>query len=146
MNKCDRLPKAVALFLYAKATIAIRPEARVETATAFWTERPLGQRHRIGMWQVSPGFSTIRPTPPKIARNPYSQNSAKTTTSIRPVTPGQREGMLIQSRNILASSQSNRQHHKASTRFAGRDVWTSAIVADRRFRARCIGATTCYCN
>ena len=32
-------------------------------------------------------FPTIRPTPPKMARNPYSQNSAKTTTSIRPVTP-----------------------------------------------------------
>jgi len=51
--------------------------------------------------------------------------------------PVQREGMLIQSSNILASSGSNHQHHKASTRFAGRDVWTSAIVADRRFRARC---------
>jgi len=29
--------------------------------------------------------------------------------------PVQRDGMLIQSRNILASSQSNHLHHKAST-------------------------------
>jgi len=36
--------------------------------------------------------------------------------------PVQREGTLIQSRNILASSSSNHQHHKASTRFAGRDL------------------------
>jgi len=35
--------------------------------------------------------------------------------------PAQREGMLIQSRNIDASSSSNRQHHNASTHFAGRD-------------------------
>jgi len=35
--------------------------------------------------------------------------------------PVQREGMLIQSRNILASSRSSRLHHNASTHFAGRD-------------------------
>jgi len=35
--------------------------------------------------------------------------------------PVQREGMLIQSRNILASNRSNHLHHKASTHFAGRD-------------------------
>ena len=55
--------------------------------------------------------------------------------------PGQREGMPIQSRNILASSQSNRQHHKASTRFAGRDVWTvtgrALIVEPACFRLTC---------
>jgi len=36
--------------------------------------------------------------------------------------PVQREDMLIQSNNILTSSGSNQQHHKASTRFAGSDV------------------------
>jgi len=35
--------------------------------------------------------------------------------------PFQREGMLIQSRNILASSRSSRLHHNASTHFAGSD-------------------------
>ena len=35
---------------------------------------------------VSPGFSTIRPTPLKRVRILYSQNSAKNTTAIRPVT------------------------------------------------------------
>ena len=40
----------------------------------------------------------------------------------------QREGTLIQSSNIQASSGSNHQHHKASTHFAGRCVSTSAIV------------------
>ena len=44
----------------------------------------------------------------------------------------QREGTLIQSSNIQASSGSNHQHHKASTHVAGRSVSTSAIVADRR--------------
>lgn len=33
----------------------------------------------------------------------------------------QREGTLIQSRNILASSRPNHQHYKASTHFAGCD-------------------------
>ena len=50
--------------------------------------------------------------------------------------PVQREGMLIQTRNILASSSSKHQHHKASTHFAGRDHSSSVIVADRRFRAQ----------
>jgi len=35
--------------------------------------------------------------------------------------PVQRDGMLIQSRNILASSRSNHLHHNASNHFAGRD-------------------------
>jgi len=35
--------------------------------------------------------------------------------------PVQRDGVLIQSRNILASSSSNHQYHKANTRFAGRE-------------------------
>jgi len=35
--------------------------------------------------------------------------------------PVQREGMFIQSRNILASSRSNHLHHNASNHFAGRD-------------------------
>jgi len=35
--------------------------------------------------------------------------------------PVQREGMLIQYRNILASSSSSHQHHNASTHFAGGD-------------------------
>ena len=46
--------------------------------------------------------------------------------------PVQGEGMLIQSRNILASSSLIHQHHKASTRFAGRIESSSVIVADRR--------------
>ncbi len=33
--------------------------------------------------------------------------------------PDPREGMLIQFRNILASSSSNHLHHNASTHFAG---------------------------
>ena len=36
--------------------------------------------------------------------------------------PVQREGMLIQSSNILASSRSNHQHLKANTHIAGGDV------------------------
>jgi len=49
--------------------------------------------------------------------------------------PVQREGMLIQSRNMNASSGSNQQHHKASIHFAGSNQWSSAIVADRRFQS-----------
>jgi len=46
--------------------------------------------------------------------------------------PAQREGMLIQSQNILASSRSDHLHHKASTHFAGSNQFSSDIVADRR--------------
>jgi len=46
--------------------------------------------------------------------------------------PAHREGMLIQSRNILASSSSSHQHHNASTHFAGRIESSSVTVADRR--------------
>jgi len=46
--------------------------------------------------------------------------------------PVHREGILIQSRNILASSRSSRLHHNASTHFAGRIESSSVIVADRR--------------
>jgi len=46
--------------------------------------------------------------------------------------PVQREGTLIQSRNILASSRSYYQHHNTGTHFAGRNVSSSVIVADRR--------------
>jgi len=35
--------------------------------------------------------------------------------------PVQREGMFIQSDNILATSRSNYQHHNTGTQFAGRD-------------------------
>ena len=57
--------------------------------------------------------------------------------------PVQREGILSQSRNILASSSSNHQHHKASTLFAGEDVSPSVIVANRRFQSTMhSGATT----
>jgi len=48
--------------------------------------------------------------------------------------PRQREGTLIQSSNMKVSRSSNHQHHKASTHFAGCDVSTSVIVADRRFQ------------
>jgi len=51
--------------------------------------------------------------------------------------PVQRDGMLNHSNNVDASSASNNQHHKASTHFAGRDVSSSFIVANRRFEERC---------
>jgi len=51
--------------------------------------------------------------------------------------PAQREGTLIQSRNMTVSRSSNHQHHNASTHFAGGDVSPSVTVADRRFRAQC---------
>jgi len=50
--------------------------------------------------------------------------------------PVQCEGMLIQSRNMNVSGNSNHHHHNARTRFAGGDVSSSAIVADRRFKAQ----------
>jgi len=51
--------------------------------------------------------------------------------------PEHRESMPIQSNNWSGSSSSNHLHHKASTPFAGRNVSSSVIVADRRFRAQC---------
>ena len=64
--------------------------------------RPQFGPQEIGLRSGSLEFSTIRPTPLKTARILYSQNSAKTTTAIRPVTrPVAIEVRLIHANNRI---------------------------------------------